>query len=99
MKFVANEMPSQPSACPYSEWKPNPPFIEEPGYFVCTISSKDKRSNLSCTLDEKEHVCRFLVQIPPQDLWLCRYATRQYASGQAYQQKDKENGPYGIKLK
>ena len=69
MNYVVNEMPSQPSECPYSEWKPYPPIIEEPGYWVCTLSSKDKRKSLSCTLGEKEHVCRFLVQIPPQVNW------------------------------
>ena len=68
MKIVVNEMPKTERDCPFSAWKPNPPFIEEPGYWICEFSKQDKRG-LSCNLGKAEHACRYLVQIPPQVIW------------------------------
>ncbi len=66
MKIVVSELPKTPSECPFSEWKPYPPFIEEPGYWYCTFCEKDKRK---CEIDENNHQCLWLVQIPPQTQW------------------------------
>ena len=65
MKLVVNELPKTPNECPFSEWKPNPPFIEEPGYWVCKFGKQE----CSCFLNKEEHTCRYLVQIPPQANW------------------------------
>ena len=69
MKIVVNEMPENKQLCPCSQWEPNPPFIEEPGYWYCTFGAKDKRNLPRCTLGEQEHQCLWLVQIPPQTQW------------------------------
>ena len=69
MKLVVNELPKTPSECPFGEWQPNPPFIEEPGYWYCTLCAKDKRNLPRCKIDENNHQCLWLVQIPPQAQW------------------------------
>lgn len=66
MKFVVDEMPTRESNCPFSKWTPNPPFIEEPGYWNCTFGVTDKHNYSSCTLGEQENQCRWLIQSQSQ---------------------------------
>ena len=41
MKILVDEMPASKSSCPYAIWKPYPPCMEEPGYWMCgTIKGK-----------------------------------------------------------
>ena len=48
MKFIVDKMPEKPCDCPFHDWKYNPPFIEEPGYYYC------KLTNSSCELHKNE---------------------------------------------
>ena len=36
----------EPKECPYSKWVPNPPFIEEPGYYRCKLKDKTCKTNI-----------------------------------------------------
>ena len=54
MKFIVDEMPKSKSKCPFSEWKPYPPIIEEPGHYICKINHND------CNLCETE--CQLLKE-------------------------------------
>lgn len=52
MKLMVEQMPNSPKNCLFSKWKPNPPFIEEPGTYTC------KNDERKCDLRENE--CRFM---------------------------------------
>lgn len=43
MKLLVDELPETPVQCPYSQWHPNPPILEEPGYYTCR---KEHKCNL-----------------------------------------------------
>ena len=61
MRFVVDALPEQKGNCPFSEWRPYPPCIEETGYFLCRMR-KGKR-NAECDLDVEKGTCRFLVEM------------------------------------
>ena len=48
MKFIVDKMPYSSSTCMFSKWIPNPPFIEEPGYWECKLTGK------KCSFHESE---------------------------------------------
>lgn len=35
--FIVEEVPKNSKLCPYSKWRPNPPILEEPGYYTCSL--------------------------------------------------------------
>ena len=51
MKIFVDKMPETSKNCPFSKWVPNPPFIEEPGYFKCNLT------NENCNLSKTEKEC------------------------------------------
>ncbi len=53
MKFLVDKMPTQ-RRCPYSEWKPYPPIVEEPGYYRCKIDMEH------CNNKDDGSSCKFL---------------------------------------
>lgn len=59
MKFIVDEMPKSKSKCPFSEWKPYPPIMEETGHYICKINQND------CNLCETE--CQLLKQEKQQE--------------------------------
>lgn len=59
MKIFVDEMPETSKNCPFSEWVPNPPFIEEPGYFKCRLTNK------YCSLSKTEKECSFFKEFSP----------------------------------
>lgn len=48
MKIYVDEMPFNLSECPYAEWKPYPPIIEQIGDWYC------KKNNRVCNLTTVE---------------------------------------------
>ena len=58
MKFLVDEMPKEKGKCPFCEWQPYPPFIEEPGRWVCKIAEKKYGNKTSCDL--KADSCSYL---------------------------------------
>ena len=53
IKYYVDEMPSDPSECPHAEWEPYPPFIEEPGHWICKLGGECKIG---------EHRCKHLIE-------------------------------------
>lgn len=50
MKIFVDKMPETAKGCPFSKWEPNPPFIEEPGYYKCKLTNKNcDFSKLGCS--------------------------------------------------
>ena len=41
MKFIVDELPEYKKCCPYAQWKPYPPIIEESGNYICKINGKN----------------------------------------------------------
>jgi len=61
MKYIVDTVPQDPKDCDFAEWTPYPPFIEEPGIYLCKL---DKQV---CTLEKEEHIhwssCRHLKEL------------------------------------
>lgn len=55
MKFTVDEMPKD-GECPFTEWVPYPPFIEEPGRWICKKADK-MWGNTPRTCDCKASYC------------------------------------------
>ena len=47
MKFIVDKMPETGEECPFSEWHPYPPIMEEVGAWYC--KHDDKKCNLCGT--------------------------------------------------
>jgi hypothetical protein len=41
MKIIVDEMPTNKDACPFAEWNPYPPIVEETGYHKCKLDDKN----------------------------------------------------------
>ena len=52
-KIFVHKMPEVPSDCPFSKWKPYPPGVGLPGYYICPYND-----NEPCNL--KDNGCYFL---------------------------------------
>jgi hypothetical protein len=59
MKFVVDALPEQKD-CPFSEWHPYPPIMEEPGYYRCKLAEV---RNDGCYMDRENGECEFLVEM------------------------------------
>lgn len=35
--FIVEEAPKSSRECPFSKWHPNPPILQEPGYYECGL--------------------------------------------------------------
>lgn len=35
--LIVESIPKKAGDCPFSEWKPYPPIIKEPGYYKCSL--------------------------------------------------------------
>lgn len=46
--FIVEEVPKSPSQCPFSKWHPNPPILEEPGYYECLLGGSCKIEENKC---------------------------------------------------
>lgn len=46
--FMVEELPKNPRQCPFSKWRPNPPILEEPGYYECGLGGYCKIQNGRC---------------------------------------------------
>jgi len=54
MKFIVDKMPETEKECPFSEWHPYPPIMEEAGAWYC------KHDNKMCNLCGTE--CKWMKQ-------------------------------------
>ena len=59
MKFIVDVLPKTKGECPYSKWKPYPPFIEEIGAYYCEFDKE------VCNLKEDGDcsTCRWLRKV------------------------------------
>lgn len=46
--FIVEEVPKISKLCPFSKWRPNPPILEEPGYYECDFGGYCKIQNGTC---------------------------------------------------
>lgn len=61
MRYIIDNMPQMPKDCDLSEWIPNPPYMEEPGKYMCKL---DKQV---CDMEKDEYIhwsgCRHLKEL------------------------------------
>ena len=56
MKFIVNKLPKSQKECIFSTWEPNPPFIKEPGQYICTKCRRE------CNLKTNSIECHMLME-------------------------------------
>ena len=54
MKFIVDKVPEKEQNCPFSCWKPYPPFIEKTGDWFC------KLSETRCDLEKDK--CKWMTE-------------------------------------
>ena len=62
MQILVKNIVNHPSECPYAEWKPYPPIVEQPGIYICK-GIKTNTQTLGCNLNTKTKECRFFKQL------------------------------------
>ena len=51
MKILVDKMVNNPKECYFSKWRPYPPIVEEPGYYMCS------RLNIKCNFEKEMTEC------------------------------------------